>query len=321
MQIQAPTAGKSFTVVGTYGYTPLEQFGGKAAPASDLYALGCTLIHLATGIAPAELPQKQGIIDFRALTNLERKFIKWIEWLSAPILDQRPSSAQIALATLKTESVSERLPTNKYFLQKVAKSISNLLIRKPNQFLFATKFGLKANKPPRGSKILFTPTSEIIKITIPPKFVFSLRDLSRFILLTFFTLVFGWLLSSILAKIITISFSEMLLLLFCLLIFYILIVFLFRALTTINLQLDSQQLRIINQIFCFNFTLLTILKEKITKLNFIVNRQEKSGAISIDCARERYILPRLERCSTQEKAWITLILSQWSNLPVTDKSK
>ncbi len=155
VQIQAPTAGKSFTVVGTYGYTPLEQFGGKAAPASDLYALGCTLIHLATGIAPAELPQKQGIIDFRALTNLERKFIKWIEWLSAPILAQRPSSAQIALATLKTESVSERLPTNKYFLQKVAKSISNLLIRKPNQFLFATKFGLKANKPPRGIDLVF----------------------------------------------------------------------------------------------------------------------------------------------------------------------
>ena len=35
----------TFTVVGTYGYTPMEQFGGRAVPASDLYALGATLIH------------------------------------------------------------------------------------------------------------------------------------------------------------------------------------------------------------------------------------------------------------------------------------
>ena len=33
VQIQAPTAGKNFTVVGTYGYTPMEQFGGKTVPA------------------------------------------------------------------------------------------------------------------------------------------------------------------------------------------------------------------------------------------------------------------------------------------------
>ncbi len=38
--------GRSFTVVGTYGYTPMEQFGGQAVPASDLYALGCTLLCL-----------------------------------------------------------------------------------------------------------------------------------------------------------------------------------------------------------------------------------------------------------------------------------
>jgi len=58
IQNQMPAEGKSFTIVGTYGYTPLEQFGGRAVAASDLYALGVTLIHLLTGIPPAELPQK-----------------------------------------------------------------------------------------------------------------------------------------------------------------------------------------------------------------------------------------------------------------------
>ena len=58
VQAHAAPEGATFTVVGTYGYTPMEQFGGRAVPASDLYALGATLVHLLTGIAPADLPQK-----------------------------------------------------------------------------------------------------------------------------------------------------------------------------------------------------------------------------------------------------------------------
>lgn len=54
----------TITIVGTYGYMPPEQFGGRTKPASDLYSLGGTLIYLATGNHPADLPQKEGKIQF-----------------------------------------------------------------------------------------------------------------------------------------------------------------------------------------------------------------------------------------------------------------
>ena len=46
------------TIVGTPGYSPLEQMGkGRALPASDLYSLGVTCFHLLTGIPPSNLWQ------------------------------------------------------------------------------------------------------------------------------------------------------------------------------------------------------------------------------------------------------------------------
>ncbi len=37
------------TIIGTYGYMAPEQFRGAAQPASDLYALGGTLLFLLSG--------------------------------------------------------------------------------------------------------------------------------------------------------------------------------------------------------------------------------------------------------------------------------
>lgn len=101
VQVQAMPAGVSFTVVGTYGYTPLEQFGGKAVPASDLYALAATLIHLSTGIAPADLPQKNLQLQFTSLVSLSPKLVYWLQQLSAPAVERRFSTARLALASLE----------------------------------------------------------------------------------------------------------------------------------------------------------------------------------------------------------------------------
>ncbi|KAM3095724.1 serine/threonine protein kinase [Phormidesmis sp. 146-35] len=87
----------TITVVGTYGYMPPEQFGGRACPASDLYSLGATLIYLLTGQHPANLPQKQLRLQFASLVNLSPELTNWLTQLVEPDLDVRLFSAQKAL--------------------------------------------------------------------------------------------------------------------------------------------------------------------------------------------------------------------------------
>ncbi len=90
----------TMTVVGTYGYMPPEQFGGRAFPASDLYGLGATLIHLVTGKHPADLLQDDMTIQFEELVNLSPAFLDWLKWLTEPTLKLRLSSARKALEAL-----------------------------------------------------------------------------------------------------------------------------------------------------------------------------------------------------------------------------
>jgi hypothetical protein len=51
------------TVAGTYGYMPYEQLMGQASPASDLYALAATFLHLMTGRAPPEFMTEAGRLE------------------------------------------------------------------------------------------------------------------------------------------------------------------------------------------------------------------------------------------------------------------
>lgn len=102
VQDQIAVTGMTFTVVGTCGYAPLEQFWGRAVPASDLYALGATLIHLVSGMNPTDLPQKENRIQFTEFTKLSPKFGRWIETLTAPAVGERFSSARQALQALES---------------------------------------------------------------------------------------------------------------------------------------------------------------------------------------------------------------------------
>ena len=70
--VQAARTEGTITVVGTYGYMPPEQFGDRAVPASDLYALGATLVYLATGQQPADLPQIDQQLEFEEFAHLSQ---------------------------------------------------------------------------------------------------------------------------------------------------------------------------------------------------------------------------------------------------------
>jgi hypothetical protein len=105
VQTLANKGGKTVTVVGTYGYMPPEQFGGAATAASDLYSLGATLITLATGIQPANLPQEDMRIAFEEVADLTPGFVEWLGWLIEPSLDIRASSAEVALEALETGKI------------------------------------------------------------------------------------------------------------------------------------------------------------------------------------------------------------------------
>lgn len=100
VQANAAITGVTFTVVGTSGYAPLEQFWGRAVEASDLYALGATLIHLLTGISPADLPHQESQIQFRDRVNLKSDLINWLEKITQLPVEKRFSSAATAKQAL-----------------------------------------------------------------------------------------------------------------------------------------------------------------------------------------------------------------------------
>jgi serine/threonine protein kinase len=138
VQTLAAREGGTITVVGTYGYMPPEQFGGRAFAASDLYSLGATLIYLVSGQHPADLPQTDLRLEFESVTRLSPSFSRWLRWLTEPSLNKRPGSAQEALTRL---------------LQKPARSAA-----------------LRGPRPqPANSKIQIKRTAQSLDILIPSR--------------------------------------------------------------------------------------------------------------------------------------------------------
>lgn len=97
-----------FTVVGTYGYTPMEQFGGQAVPASDLYALGACLGHLLTGVTPGEWLRPDASLEIGDRISLSPALGAWLGQMTAPALSDRFTTARSAWAALPQPGI---LPT------------------------------------------------------------------------------------------------------------------------------------------------------------------------------------------------------------------
>ncbi|BAU09813.1 serine/threonine kinase [Leptolyngbya sp. NIES-3755] len=100
VQNVAATQDGTFTITGTYGYMPPEQFSGRTFPASDLYSLGATLVELLTGLDPAELPHQNGSLQIEE-SICSKPFYHWLVQLLQPNPNQRFESAQQALEALQ----------------------------------------------------------------------------------------------------------------------------------------------------------------------------------------------------------------------------
>jgi hypothetical protein len=88
------------TLVGTFGYMPPEQLGGTVDATSDLYALGATLLHAATGTRPSELLRPD--LSLAVPPAVPSALAPFIASLVALRPDERPGSAREALDSLRT---------------------------------------------------------------------------------------------------------------------------------------------------------------------------------------------------------------------------
>jgi len=133
------------TFVGTLGYMPPEQFRGQVFFASDLYALGATLVFLLTHRSPADLPQCRMKIDFRSRVQISPEFADWLEKILEPVAEDRFKSAAQALKGLQDK-----------------RSLPNIS-KRPDK-----KQSLSTGRQPKGSCIVLNKTSRRLVVKIPP---------------------------------------------------------------------------------------------------------------------------------------------------------
>ena len=91
------------TTIGTFGYVPMEQLIGKARPASDLYALGMTMLVALSHREPEALPFDEESTKVRldeAVPGLSPALKQVLNRMIEPVIGNRPRSASEALELL-----------------------------------------------------------------------------------------------------------------------------------------------------------------------------------------------------------------------------
>ncbi|MEH2236807.1 serine/threonine protein kinase [Nostoc sp.] len=286
------------TVVGTYGYMPQEQFGGRTVPASDLYSLGATLIYLVTGTYPADLPQKDFCIQFEQAANLSPSFTNWLKWMIEPSLERRLSSATEAIAALeKPQPIN--LPT--------------LAVGKPD-----------------GSKIQLTKNGDSLEIIVPPDGFDSSILFTGLFAIVWNSFILFWTIGALSAPFpVNIPFA-----LFSLPFwgagFFMVYKILFHLFGRICLRLNLEQITLTWELFPWKFYRPRASpRQSITKLVYIPKHfiKDSEGTITAVPAQldiwvgvKKYQLGGISGAikSEAELEWLAYELSDWLGLPITN---
>ncbi|MCW5804758.1 MAG: serine/threonine protein kinase [Deltaproteobacteria bacterium] len=118
------------TIVGTFGYMAPEQLHGQATAATDIYALGATIVALAGGVEPEDVPRKGLRMDLdRHLPALDGVFRKTLAAMTDPDPDKRPQRARDVVALL-AKSRPDPEPREVLALERVRPARSGLPARR-----------------------------------------------------------------------------------------------------------------------------------------------------------------------------------------------
>lgn len=89
------------TIVGTFGYMAPEQLHGKVIPATDIYALGATIVSLAGGVEPENVPRKGLRMDLeKHLPSIDADLRAALVAMTDPDPEKRPQRARDVIALL-----------------------------------------------------------------------------------------------------------------------------------------------------------------------------------------------------------------------------
>ncbi|MEH1856333.1 MAG: serine/threonine-protein kinase [Nostoc sp.] len=301
VQIVLATETGTRTVVGTYGYMPPEQFGGRTVAASDLYSLGATLIYLVTGTHPADLPQKDFRIQFEQAANLSPSFSNWLKWMIEPSLERRLSSASAALAAL-----DEPQPTN----------LPTLIVGKPD-----------------GSKIQLTKNGDSLEIIVPPAGFDPSIVFTGLFAIVWNSFILFWTLGALSAPFpVNIPFA-----LFSLPFWgaglMMVYKFLFNLFGRMCLRLNSEQISISWELFAWKFYRpRASSRQSITKLVYIpkhFTKDSEGTRIAVPAQLDIWVGVKKYQLggsggaikSEAELEWLAQELSDWLGLPITNPIK
>jgi serine/threonine protein kinase len=292
VQTLAAAEGGTITLVGTYGYMPPEQFGGRAVEASDIYSLGATLIYLVIGIHPADLPQKDLRIQFENLTNLSPSLTNWLKRAIAPSLEKRFKSAQEALEALKRPQ-----------LVSINSAISQ----------------------PFGSNILLSKNDEVLQIIFPSKgFHPALLFLGAFAI-AWNSFILFWTSMVLFAPFPGNLFFGLFSLPFWAAGIGMITTILYSLFGRARLRIDSQTISLTKELFGIRYPQArTSPRQAIDKLQYkdLAYTKDSEGdrvkipaSLSIWAGKRQYTLNF--NLTEPEIAWLASELSSWLDLPVT----